>query len=111
MSDDPPFGRKGVNLVKLTRTIRLRLDPTPEQEATLLRTLETNRQALNFVSRIAFATGIRAAHVRLHHKTYRTIRKQFDLLSQAACSVIRTVANMYTELDARRNTRTQVRFH
>ena len=85
MSDDPSFGRKGVNLVKFTRTIRLRLYPTPEQEAILLRTLETNRKALNFVSQIAFATGIRAARVRLHHKTYRTIRKQFGLMSQAAC--------------------------
>ncbi|WP_304595933.1 helix-turn-helix domain-containing protein, partial [Alicyclobacillus sendaiensis] len=95
--------------MELTRTIRIRLQPTPEQASALTRTVEANRQALDYVSRIAFEHKIRN-RVALHRAAYRTIRTRFGLRAQMACTVCRTVAGVYKSMKSNGNEDTPAEF-
>jgi len=95
--------------MELTRTIRIRLQPTPEQASALTRTVEANRQALDYVSRIAFEHKIRN-RVALHRAAYRTIRTRFGLRAQMACTVCRTVAATYKSMKSNGNEDTPAEF-
>ncbi|WP_304595927.1 RNA-guided endonuclease InsQ/TnpB family protein [Alicyclobacillus sendaiensis] len=95
--------------MELTRTIRIRLQPTPEQASALTRTVEANRQALDYVSRIAFERRIRNA-IALHRAAYRTIRILYGLPSQMACTVCRTVAATYKSMKSNGNEDTPAEF-
>ncbi|MBF8376380.1 transposase [Alicyclobacillus mali] len=88
--------------MELTRTIRVRLEPTPEQASALARTVEANRQALDYVSRVAFERRIRNA-IALQRIVYRTIRTRFGLRAQMACTVCRVVAGVYKSMKSNRN--------
>ncbi|WP_206830131.1 RNA-guided endonuclease InsQ/TnpB family protein [Alicyclobacillus fructus] len=95
--------------MELTRTIRVRLDPTPEQTSALARTVEANRQALDYVSRIAFERKIRN-RVALHRAAYRAIRSLYSLPSQMACTVCRIVAGVYRSMKSNRSENTPAEF-
>jgi len=95
--------------MELTRTIRVRLEPTPEQASALARTIEANRQALEYVSRIAHERRIRNA-IALQRVVYRTIRSRFGLRAQMACTVCRTVAGVYKSMKANGNEDTPAEF-
>jgi len=61
------------------RTIRLRLNPSPEQADALLETLRQHAECFNAVA--AYGRAQREKNgVRLHHATYRTLRKRFPNL-------------------------------
>jgi predicted transposase len=60
-------------------TAKLKLHTTPEQFQSLRRTQLAYREALNFVSRYAFAHGKMSNKVALQEGTYQEIRSRYDL--------------------------------
>ena len=74
-----------------TLTAKLNLQPTPEQFRVLRQTQLAYRDALNSVSRYAFAHGKLSNKVALQEGTYLDIRTRFGLPAQLACSVPRQV--------------------
>src|SRR5712692_5933496 len=79
-------------------TAKLKLLTTPEQFALLRQTQLAYRDALNYVSRYAFARGKISKAKRLQEGTYREIRLKYRLPSQMACSVPRQVGATYKSL-------------
>jgi putative transposase len=79
-------------------TAKLKLLITPEQQQMLRQTQLAYRDALNYVSRYAFAHGKTLSNDRLQQGTYREIRALFHLPSQMACNVPRQVAATYKGL-------------
>jgi IS605 OrfB family transposase len=79
-------------------TAKLKLLATPEQHQLLRQTQLAYRDALNYVSRYAFAQGKTSNTNRLQKGTYREIRALFHLPSQMACNVPRQVAATYKGL-------------
>ncbi len=81
-----------------TLTAKLKLHTTPEQFRALRATQLAYREALNFVSRYAFAHGKLSNKVALQEGTYQEIRSRYDLPAQMACSVPRQVGATYKTL-------------
>jgi putative transposase len=79
-------------------TAKLKLHTTPEQFAALRRTQFAYRDALNFVSRYAFANGKTSSNLRLHNGCYDDVRARYKLPSQLACTAEREVAAIYRGL-------------
>jgi IS605 OrfB family transposase len=79
-------------------TAKLKLLATPEQQQLLRQTQLAYRDALNAVSRYAFAHGKTSNVSRLHKGMYAELRVRFGLPSQLACSVERQVAATYKGL-------------
>jgi predicted transposase len=79
-------------------TAKLKLLATPEQHHVLRQTQLAYRDALNYVSRYAFAQGKTSNTDRLQKGTYRDIRALHKLPSQMACNVPRQVASTYKGL-------------
>ncbi len=77
---------------------KLKLKTTPEQFNALRTTQLAYRDALNFVSRYAFAHGKMSNAIGLQDATYADIRTRFRLPSQMACSVPRQVGATYKGL-------------
>jgi putative transposase len=84
--------------VKTTLTAKLKLLTTPEQFAALRQTILAYRDALNMVSRHAFAHGKTSNQQRLQRETYVDVREQFGLPAQMACNVPRQVGATYKGL-------------
>ena len=72
-------------------TAKLKLHTTPEQFHALRATQLASRDALNDVSRSAFAHGKMSNQEGLQDGTYQEIRSRFGLPAQMACSVPRQV--------------------
>src|SRR6266852_7206519 len=85
-------------LMNVTLTAKLKLHTTPEQFQALRATQLAYRDALNFVSRYAFAHGKMSNRVALQDGTYAEVRARFHLPSQMACSVPRQVGATYKAL-------------
>jgi putative transposase len=81
-----------------TVTAKLKLHTTPEQFRVLRHTQLAYRDALNFVSRYAFAHGKLRNKVALQDASYADIRTRFGLPAQLACSVPRQVGATYKAL-------------
>jgi putative transposase len=81
-----------------TLTAKLKLHTTPEQFRALRQTHLAYREALNYVSRFAFAHGKMRNKVGLQDGTYQNIRSRFGLPAQMACSVPRQVGATYKTL-------------
>jgi putative transposase len=104
--------------MQTTLTAKLKLTTTPEQFEALRATQLAYRDALNLVSTYAFAHGKTSSSKRLQSATYATIRSQFGLPAQMACSVPRQVGATYKALwtkvkkntEARRTGSTTKRF-
>jgi IS605 OrfB family transposase len=79
-------------------TAKLKLHTTPEQFRALRQTQLAYRDALNFVSRYAFAHGKMSNAVGLQEATYLDVRSRFGLPAQLACSVPRQVGAAYKAL-------------
>src|SRR5260370_471538 len=79
-------------------TAKLKLNTTLEQHQLLRRTQLAYRDALNYVSRYAFAHGKMSNHERLQKGTYDDIRLLYKLPSQMACNVPRQVGATYKGL-------------
>jgi putative transposase len=79
-------------------TAKLKLNTTPEQHQSLRQTQLAYRDALNYVSRYAFAHGKMSNAERLQKGTYDDIRLRYKLPSQMACNVPRQVGAAYKGL-------------
>jgi len=79
-------------------TAKLKLHTTPEQFRALRATQLAYRDALNYVSRYAFAHGKMSHQVALQDGTYQDIRSRFGLPAQLACSAPRQVGATYKAL-------------
>ncbi len=84
--------------MKQTLVAKLKLQATPEQFQVLRQTQLAYRDALNFVSRYAFAHGKMSNKVKLQDGTYPDIRLRYGLPAQMACSIARHVAATYKGL-------------
>jgi putative transposase len=81
--------------MKTMITAKLKLHTTKEQFAALRTTQLAYRDALNLVSRYAFAHDKMSNKVKLQEGTYDEVRARFHLPSQMACSVPRQVGATY----------------
>lgn len=79
-------------------TAKLKLLATPEQHQRLRQTQLAYRDALNYVSRYAFAHGKLSNAEHLQQGTYQEIRALYHLPAQMACNVPRQVAATYKGL-------------
>ena len=79
----------------LTKTIKLRIHVSPEQEILLRQMTEQYRQACNFVSQYISDNQFNLSYQRLNKELYRDLRGQFGLKSQLAQSSIKTTMARY----------------
>ncbi|MSA06368.1 transposase, partial [Megasphaera sp. BIOML-A2] len=79
----------------LTKTIKLRIHVSPEQEILFRQMTEQYRQACNFVSQYIFDNQFNLAYQRLNKELYRDLRGQLGLKSQLAQSSIKTTMARY----------------
>src|SRR5260221_11808729 len=84
--------------MEMVLTAKLKLHATPEQFRALRQTQLAYRDALNYVSRYAFAHGKLSNKVGLQVGTYQELRARFGLPAQMACSVPRQVGAAYQTL-------------
>src|SRR5713226_934435 len=77
---------------------KLQLHTDPEQFQALRTTQLAYKEALNAVSRYAFAHGKTSSNLALHRGMYAELRAKYHLPSQLACSVERQVAATYKGL-------------
>ena len=79
----------------LTKTIKLRIHVSPEQEILFRQMTEQYRQACNFVSQYIFDNQFDLAYASLNRALYRNLRERFDLKAQLAQSTIKTTIARY----------------
>src|SRR5713101_6114719 len=84
--------------MKMTLTAKLRLHTTPKQFQALRATQLAYRDALNYVSRYAYAHGKMSNKVGLQDGTYVEIRARYKIPAQMACSIPRQVGATYKTL-------------
>ena len=89
------FRKVGEKMSNLTKTIKLRIYVTPEQEMLFRQMTEQYRQACNFVSQYIFDNPFNMAYQSLNKKLYSDLRKLFGLKSQLAQSSIKTAISRY----------------
>jgi putative transposase len=78
----------------MKQTLLVKLAPTPEQHASLLRTLETFNAACNAIAEVAYEHRI-ANKLRLQPLVYCDIRERFGLSSQMVIRAIAKVGEAY----------------
>ena len=78
----------------MKQTVLLKLAPTPDQHAALLRTLETFNAVCNAIAEVAFAERS-AIKIELQKIVYYDIRQRFGLSSQMTIRAIAKVAEAY----------------
>lgn len=89
------FRKVGEEMANLTKTIKLRIYVTPEQEMLFRQMTEQYRQACNFVSQYIFDNQFNMAYQSLNKKLYSDLRKLFGLKSQITQSSIKTAISRY----------------
>lgn len=81
-------------LPRLKQTLLVKLAPTPDQHAALLRTLETFNAACNRIAAVAFAER-NANKLQLQKLVYYEVRRDFGLSAQMAIRAIAKVSEAY----------------
>ena len=89
------FRKAGEKMSNLTKTIKLRIHVTSEQETMFRQMTEQYRQACNFVSQYIFDNQFNLAYQGLNGELYSELRSRFCLKSQLAQSSIKTVIARY----------------
>lgn len=89
------FRKAGENMSDLTKTIKLRIYVTPEQEVLFRQMTEQYRQACNFVSQYIFDNQFDLTYQSLNKKLYSSLRGLFGLKSQLTQSSIKTTIARY----------------
>lgn len=79
----------------LTKTMKLRIHVTPEQELLFRQMTEQYRQACNFVSQYIFDNQFNLVYQNLNKELYGDLRNLFGLKSQLAQSSIKTTIAKY----------------
>jgi putative transposase len=80
--------------VRMKLIARIKLQPTPEQHALLLRTLEAANAACNYASDVAWQERV-FGQFKLHKLCYANVRAQFGLGADVAVRVFAKVADAY----------------
>ena len=75
-------------------TVKCKLNPSPEQTEALDEALERCREAMNYISKVAWEHKC-FNRVALHHFVYKELRERFGLTAQLAVSVKDKVAFSY----------------
>ena len=78
-----------------TKTIKLRIHVTPEQEILFCQMTEQYRLACNFVSRYIFDNGFELNSNTIQKALYKDVRSLFGLKSQLTTSFFKTVTARY----------------
>ena len=81
--------------MKFTKTLKIRINVSSEQETLLRQMTEQYRQACNFISEYVFTHSFDLNFFSLNKVLYRNIRGKFRLKSQLAQSSIKTVIARY----------------
>lgn len=84
--------------MELVVTAKIRLLPTEEQHQQLVETMQAMKQALNFVSKVAYKHDLLSSFKKLQSLVYRDLRQSFGLKSQMACNVCNIVAGLYASM-------------
>jgi len=92
-------------LVKLGRTIKLRLYPGTNQAEQILAMSKEYQRLANIVSQWIFDHGFQLSWLKINHHLYKIFRQESELNSQMIQSVFRTVVARY------KTVREQVRQH
>ena len=79
----------------LTKTIKIRIHVTPEQEILFRQMTEQYRQACNFISQYVFDNGFELNSNAIQKVLYKDIRSLFGLKSQLTTSSFKTVTARY----------------
>jgi predicted transposase len=82
--------------MELSKTVVCKLKPSEEDAQKLLATLEAFQDACNYISKIAFETGV-FNPVALHHMVYRETREKFKLPANLAIRARDRVAKAYKQ--------------
>lgn len=75
-------------------TVKVKLIPTPEQKASLVKTIEIFNEACNYISQIAFENK-KFGQVGLHKLVYYEVRERFKLSAQLCIRAIGKVKESY----------------
>ncbi len=75
-------------------TVKVKLIPTVEQKASLIKTIEVFNEACNYISQIAYKEKT-FGQVGLHHICYRIVREKFGLSAQFTVRAIGKVSESY----------------
>lgn len=81
--------------MKQTLTAKLQIIPQPSDRQLLLDAMRAYSDACSFVSAYVHEHAMPLSQIRIHDAVYRTCRSRFDLPSQMAASVTRTVIAAY----------------
>jgi len=95
--------------MKQVITAKLKLHTDSSQFVALRATQLAYRDALNYVSRYAFAHGKKSNQQWLQHETYADVRAVYHLPAQMACNVPRQVGATYKTLWAKVKLNAQAR--
>ncbi|MGG3509005.1 transposase [Paenibacillus lautus] len=95
--------------MKLTVTAKIKISPSPEQKELLCQTLRAYQLASQFISKLVFDEKV-LHQQKLHLLTYRKLRADFQLRSQMAQSVMKTVIARYKSIQGNGHPWTLVRF-
>lgn len=79
----------------LTKTIKLHIHVTPEQEILFRQMTEQYRQACNFISQYVFDNGFELNSNAIQKVLYKDVRSLFGLKSQLTTSSFKTVTARY----------------
>ncbi|WP_395322369.1 RNA-guided endonuclease TnpB family protein [Levilactobacillus parabrevis] len=82
-------------MVKLGRTIKLRLYPDTNQAEQLLAMSQEYQRLANIVSQWIFDHGFQLSWLKINHHLYKIFRQESELNSQMIQSVFRTVSARY----------------
>ncbi|MFJ8474695.1 RNA-guided endonuclease InsQ/TnpB family protein [Kitasatospora sp. NPDC094011] len=80
-------------------TVRVKLEPSPEQGDALAATLRACNRAANHISQVAFAKG-EVRRNGLQSLVYRHVKDEFDLGAQATVRSVKKVCDAYATLKA-----------
>ena len=86
-------------MFNLTKTIKLRIEVSSEQEALFRQMTEQYRLACNFVSRYIFDNNFDLVYAKLNRQLYGELRSRFMLKSQLAQSSIKTTIARYKAVE------------
>ena len=83
--------------MEITITAKIKILPDKEGKVELLHTIRAVKKGLNYASATAFKEKC-FVHTKLHKLTYQHLRGEFELRSQMANSVNRTVCAKYKSM-------------
>ncbi|MFD1549318.1 RNA-guided endonuclease TnpB family protein [Levilactobacillus fuyuanensis] len=82
-------------MVKLGRTIKLRLYPDTNQAEQFLAMSQEYQRLANIISQWIFDNGFQLSWLKINHQLYKIFRQESELNSQMIQSVFRTVSARY----------------